>query len=122
MEAVVGGIAEAPPFRNADANSVVSLPQIDVRKGMPPVKLSREEFEKRYSSRFADRVFKPLQRELGAIVDVGATWTGDHDRKRAPAWCQKEYEQKALELSGGTADPSRNNSAFFPIGHNPSAA
>jgi hypothetical protein len=34
----------------------------------------------------------------------------------------KEYEQKALELSGGTADPSRINSAFFPIGHNPSAA
>jgi hypothetical protein len=35
MEAFVGGIAEAPPFRNADTNSVVSLPQIDVRKGIP---------------------------------------------------------------------------------------
>src|SRR6267378_3592585 len=44
-EAVVGGIAEAPPFRNADTKSVVSLPQIDVRKGTPPSKLSREEFE-----------------------------------------------------------------------------
>ena len=49
---------------------------------------------KRYSSRFADRVFKPLQRELGAIVDAGATWMGDHDRKRAPAWCQKNMSRK----------------------------
>ena len=39
----------------------------------PPVKLSREEFEKRFSSRFADPVFKPLQLELGAIVDAGGT-------------------------------------------------
>jgi len=38
---------------------------------MPPFKLSREEFEKRFSSRFADPVFKPLQLELGAIVDAG---------------------------------------------------
>ncbi|UPJ54688.1 hypothetical protein IVB30_16785 [Bradyrhizobium sp. 200] len=27
---------------------------LDVHKGMPPVKLPREEFEKRYRSRFAD--------------------------------------------------------------------
>ena len=60
----------------------------------PPVKLSREEFEKRFSSRFADPVFKPLQLELGAIVDAGGTWTGDHDRKRAPAWCQQNMSRK----------------------------
>ena len=40
----------------------------DVRKGMPPVKLPREEFEKRYRSRFVDPAFRPLQRELDAIV------------------------------------------------------
>jgi len=38
---------------------------------MPPVKLSRAEFEQRYRSRFADPVFEPLQRELAAIVDGG---------------------------------------------------
>ena len=32
-------------------SEVASLPQIDVRKGMPPVKLSQDEFEKRYLSR-----------------------------------------------------------------------
>jgi len=43
----------------------------DVRKGMPPVKLPRDEFEKRYRSRFVDPAFQPLQRELDAIVAVG---------------------------------------------------
>jgi len=44
----------------------------DVRKGMPAVKLAREEFEKRYRSRFADPVFGPLQKELDAII--AAAW------------------------------------------------
>ena len=40
----------------------------DVRTGMPPVKLPREEFEKRFRSRFVDPAFQPLQHELDAIV------------------------------------------------------
>ena len=32
----------------------------DVRKGMPPVKLSRQEFESRYKSRFVDPIFASL--------------------------------------------------------------
>ena len=83
--------------------------------------MSREEFEKRYSSRFADRFLNPCSANS---VDAGATWTGDHNRKMCSGLVSKEYEheQKALELSAGAADPSRINSAFFPIGHNPSAA
>ncbi len=42
---------------------------VDVRKGMPSVELSREEFDKRYRSRFADPAFEALQRELDAIAD-----------------------------------------------------
>ena len=34
------------------------MADIDVRKGMPSVELSREEFEIRYRSRFADPAFK----------------------------------------------------------------
>jgi hypothetical protein len=30
----------------------------DVRKGMPPVKLPREEFARRYRSRFVDPAFR----------------------------------------------------------------
>jgi multimeric flavodoxin WrbA len=52
----------------------------DIRKEMPPVKLSREEFEKRCRGRFADPVFAPLRDELDAIV--GAAWDAyDHSRK-----------------------------------------
>ena len=52
----------------------------DIRKGMPPVKLPREEFERRYRSRFADPAFKPLQRELEAII--AAAWDAySHSRK-----------------------------------------
>jgi len=35
---------------------------VDPRKGMPPRKLDREAFEKRFASRFVDPVFAPLQR------------------------------------------------------------
>src|ERR1700738_2567880 len=55
---------------------------VDVRKGMPSVKLSREEFEKRYRSRFADPAFKPLQRELDAII--AAAWDGYANSRKAP--------------------------------------
>jgi multimeric flavodoxin WrbA len=54
----------------------------DVRKGMPPVKLPREEFESRYRSQFVDPVFAPLQRELDAIVD--AAWDAYSHSRKAP--------------------------------------
>jgi hypothetical protein len=58
------------------------LSQIDVRTGMPPVKLYREEFEQRYRSRFADPAFRPLQRELAAIV--GAAWDAYQPLAKSP--------------------------------------
>lgn len=76
---------------------VASLPQIDVRKGMPPVKLSREEFEQRYRSRFIDPVFKPLGSELNAIVN--AAWEAYSNsrkspvtRKAGPGFADPDYE------------------------------
>ena len=58
------------------------MAQADVRKGMPSVELSREEFEKRYRSRFADPAFKPLQRELDAIVAPPGTATATRANRR----------------------------------------
>jgi multimeric flavodoxin WrbA len=49
---------------------------------MPPVKLSREEFERRYRSRFIDPAFKPLDRELSAIVD--AAWDAYRNSRKSP--------------------------------------
>ena len=73
------------------------MADIDVRKGIPSVKLSRQEFEKRYRSRFADPAFKPLQRELDAII--GAAWDGYSNsrkspvtRKAGPGFADPDYE------------------------------
>src|SRR6476659_5068840 len=55
---------------------------VDVRKGMTSVELSREEFEKRYRSRFVDPAFAPLQRELDAIT--AAAWDSYSNYRKAP--------------------------------------
>lgn len=67
---------------------------IDVRKGMPPVKLDRSAFEKRYRARFIDPAFEPLQKELDAIV--GAAWDAYVNSRKSPV------TRKAGE---GFADP-----------------
>jgi hypothetical protein len=54
----------------------------DIRKGMPSVKLSREEFERRYRARFADPAFRPLEAELDAII--AAAWDGYSNSRKAP--------------------------------------
>lgn len=73
------------------------MTETDIRKGMPPVKLQREEFEKRYRRRFVDPVFKPLQRELDAIIE--AAWDAySHSRKApftrraGPGFADPDYE------------------------------
>jgi hypothetical protein len=71
------------------------MADLDVRKGMPAVKLSRHEFERRYRSRFADPAFKPLQRELDTIVD--AAWDAYSTSRKSPT------TRKAGE---GFADPN----------------
>jgi len=54
----------------------------DIRKEMPPVKLSRDEFEERYRARFADPVFATRKKELDAIV--AAAWDAYDDSRKAP--------------------------------------
>jgi multimeric flavodoxin WrbA len=66
----------------------------DIRKGTPSVELSREEFERRYRSRFADPVFAPLTRELDAIV--GAAWDAYSHSRKAPV---------TRKAGSGFADP-----------------
>lgn len=58
------------------------MTEADVRKGMPPVKLSREEFERRYKEQFVDPAFAPLQRELDAIT--AAAWDAYSHSRKAP--------------------------------------
>ncbi|HEY0220352.1 MAG TPA: flavodoxin family protein [Afipia sp.] len=58
------------------------MAEVDVRKGMPPRKLEKSEFARRYRSRYADPVFQPLQRELMAIID--AAWDAYSNSRKAP--------------------------------------
>ena len=51
----------------------------DIRKEMPPVKLSRDEFEERYRARFADPVFATRKKELDAIVAAACGVSGKQD-------------------------------------------
>lgn len=54
----------------------------DDRKEMPPVKLPRDEFEKRYRRRFADPVYGPLQPELEAIIS--GAWDAYRQSRKSP--------------------------------------
>ena len=55
----------------------------DIRKEMPPVKLSREEFETRYRERFADPAYAGLKRELDAVT--AAAWDAYSHSRKSPA-------------------------------------
>jgi len=80
----------------------------DIRTGMPPVTLSRAEFERRYRSRYADPVFRPLAHELDAIVT--AAWDAySHSRKApitrraGPGFADPDYEIAVDWLAGRDA-------------------
>lgn len=65
-----------------------------IRKGMPPVRLSRAEFVRRYLNRFQDPAFSSLERELDAIV--AAAWDAYNQSRKSPV---------TLKAGAGFADP-----------------
>lgn len=58
------------------------MTDIDIRKGMPSARISKEEFTRRYRARFTDPAFHPLSREISAIVD--AAWDGYNNSRKSP--------------------------------------
>src|SRR5262245_42255274 len=58
------------------------MADFSVRKEMPGVKLSKDEFRKRYSERFSDPVFAPLRAEINRILD--AAWEPYSKSRKAP--------------------------------------
>lgn len=80
----------------------------DVRKGMPPVEIAREEFERRYRSQFADPAFVSLQHELDAIVS--AAWDAYSHSRKSPVtrkagagFADPDYELSVDWLAARTA-------------------
>src|SRR5262245_51058654 len=69
----------------------------NVRKEMPGVELSRDEFRKRYSERFSDPLFAPLRPEIDRILD--AAWEAysryhkaPHTRRAGAGFADPEYQ------------------------------
>ena len=73
------------------------MPSPDIRKGMPPTELTRDDFERRFKSRFVDPAFAPLQTELQAITNAAWDAYADsrkapHTRKAGPGFTDPDYE------------------------------
>ena len=73
------------------------MADVELRKGMPPVKLTKDEFQTRYLSRFTDPAFAPLHNELAAIFE--AAWDGyshsrksPHTRKAGAEFADPDYD------------------------------
>ena len=69
----------------------------EIRKGMPDVQLTREEFARRFRQRFADPAFEPLKDNLERITD--AAWNAyedyrksPHTRRAGPGYADPEYD------------------------------
>ena len=58
------------------------MADFNVRKEMPGVELSKDEFRKRYSERFSDPVFAPLRAEINRILE--AAWQAYSESRKAP--------------------------------------
>jgi multimeric flavodoxin WrbA len=59
-----------------------AMPEIEIRKEMPPVELTREQFAQRMRQRFFDPAFGPLGREVERIIEVA--WQAYDDSRKAP--------------------------------------
>ena len=55
---------------------------IEVRKGMPSVKLTKDEFERRFRDRFRDPAFSERDDCLQAVID--AAWDGYRHSRKSP--------------------------------------
>jgi multimeric flavodoxin WrbA len=55
---------------------------VNIRKEMPDVQLTKEQFKERFRQRFADPAFAPLQAEIDRLADVA--WGAYDDSRKAP--------------------------------------
>lgn len=70
------------------------MPDIPIRKEMPPVKLAKEEFATRYRELFYDPAFAPLAAEIDKITDVA--WDAYANSRKSP---------RTRKAGAGFADP-----------------
>src|SRR2546423_2825543 len=92
-----GAAERAADFGCYRGSRECSMASPDIRKGMPSVKLDRQEFERRYKARFVDPAFDSLDQELQKITDAAWDAYADsrkapHTRKAGPGFADPDYD------------------------------
>src|SRR6476660_6200123 len=103
---------------------------IRVRKGQGDVKLTREEFERRFRERFVDPQFGSVDRELAAVVEVA--WRAYDEyrknprkRKAGPGFADTEIElplewletrERIQQAEREQKDPNRSGRVLIVCG------
>jgi hypothetical protein len=95
------------PVRFRNVTDVCHAVAIDVRKGMPSTRISREEFDRRMRSRLVDPAFDPLQDEIAKLID--AAWDGYSNARKAP---------QTRKAGRGYADPDYDLAADWIAARN----
>ena len=94
-----------------------------IRKGMPGVELSREQFAARMRERFRDPAFAPLAKEIDCIVAVA--WDAYSDSRKAPrtqkagpGYADPDYDLSVdwIEASRRIAEAERRQKVGFAPG------
>jgi hypothetical protein len=82
------------------------MPEIDVRKEMPGVELTREQFSKRMQQQFSDPAFDSIRGDVERIVE--AAWQGYSNYRKAPRTqpAGPGYADPGYELSSNGAKPA----------------
>jgi multimeric flavodoxin WrbA len=90
------------------------MPDIKVRREMPDVALTREQFAKRMREQFCDPAFDPLSSEIERII--GVAWDGydggrksPHTQKAGPGYADPDYDLSVewIETSRRIKDAER---------------
>src|SRR5258706_3777656 len=58
------------------------MPEIHIRKGMPGVALTREQFSQRMQQQFSDPAFSDIRADVERIIN--AAWQGYSEYRKAP--------------------------------------
>jgi multimeric flavodoxin WrbA len=80
--------------------------ELEIRKGSPAVKLTRDEFRERFRARFVDPRFEAVAGELAKIEDVA--WGAYDDARKAP---------RTRKAGAGYADPDYDLSLDWLAAH-----
>ena len=104
------------------------MPEVRVRKEMPGVELSREQFSQRMQQQFSDPAFDTIRGDVERIIE--AAWQGYSNNRKSPhtrpagqGYARPNYElsvewtEASRRAEGGRAPAERPRFAFAHPSH-----